>query len=136
LYIGKIDVMLLSFVVVCNVISPTDLVGTVGGSTTFLWTTTGTKILEAKWGLYDRMNDLVSPRFITVSILIPGDGVDISSDLDNVASRYKNRVHFIGNISQGHAWFVITNLSLDDSNTYAARIREDGAGVFVYFHVN
>ncbi|KAK3743978.1 hypothetical protein QZH41_001756 [Actinostola sp. cb2023] len=113
-------------VVVCNVINPIDFDGTVGGNATFLWNNTGS-ILEAKWGLYDRMNDLVTPYFITVSILIPGDGVEFSSDLDGVASRYKNRVHFIGNIAQGHAWFVITNLSLSDTNEYAARIGELGS---------
>ncbi|KAK3751110.1 hypothetical protein QZH41_016237, partial [Actinostola sp. cb2023] len=121
---------------VCTVNGPnkdTVLIGMVGGNATFLWTTTGTKILEAKWGLYDNVKGPVWPSFI----IVDSSGVVFNSELDKVAPRYKNRVHFIGNISQGHAWFVITNLSLDDSNTYAAKILEDGAGAnYAKFQVN
>ncbi|KXJ10257.1 hypothetical protein AC249_AIPGENE15065 [Exaiptasia diaphana] len=97
----------------------------------FLWNASSS-IDEAKWGLVD--GGIVAPFFIRVNKNI---GEQKSVDLDKNTSKafhYKNRVHFIGNISRGWAWFVITNLSTDDSKEYAADIKES-TGIFTVYRV-
>ena len=89
-----------------------------GGDVIFKWNTTnGTEILSAVWGI--RQGDTPDPQFINVNALT---GNPIISDLPQ---QYNGRVDFVGNLTQGHAWFVIRNLNMNDTNDYIARISED-----------
>ena len=45
----------------------------------------------------------------------------LTHDLDS-SSRYKGRVHFVGNLTQRRSWFMITNLEVNDTNDYAVSI--------------
>lgn len=105
--------------------NPVDITKTLGGEAKFFWnTTTGASILEAKWGLFDGSG--VFPVFIIVNTKKPGV-IQYNPSLNtSQASRYRNRVDFIGNISAGQAWFVLTNLLANDTNEYAANIKESG----------
>ncbi|XP_031573321.1 uncharacterized protein LOC116307291 [Actinia tenebrosa] len=49
----------------------------------------------------------------------------------NMHPRYKNRVYFVGNLTMGHAWFTLRNVTLKDTREYFAVIR-DGTGVGKY----
>ncbi|XP_031550407.1 uncharacterized protein LOC116287853 [Actinia tenebrosa] len=57
---------------------------------------------------------------VTTQIVTHGKDLDTASD-----RQYKNRAHFIGNISLGHAWFRLINVSVADQGVYAACIRQD-----------
>ena len=99
--------------VVSTVIGPTNLYSNVGQNAYFLWNTTGNHILATTWGLHSQRVKLV---LITVNFI-----THYSS-----ASRYKGRVEYIGNLSLGHAWFILKNLNVDDTNEYVAQILEGG----------
>jgi len=51
--------------------------------------------------------------------------VDLYRVIITVASnsRYYGRVSFVGNLTAGHAWFKLSNLTIQDSNDYAIEIR-------------
>jgi hypothetical protein len=104
------------------------LVRNVGQDAKIMFNTThGNSILAAKFGL-DGGKDYPDPKLITV---IDKNGTEkpYYSDLDNpVAASYKERVSFFGNLKKGHAWFLIQNLTINDTNQYQANIREDSSG--------
>lgn len=93
-----------------------------------MWNSTNRhRILEAKWGLLS--DGLVNPQFIYVDI---SNNPIISTDLDRTAPRYKGRVHWVGDISEGHVWFKLTNLTLNDTNQYVAGIVEERKPSIIY----
>jgi hypothetical protein len=46
--------------------------------------------------------------------------------------RYTGRVDFTGNLADGHAWFVIKNLDVNDTNEYIAIISDHVSRVLPY----
>lgn len=90
-------------------------------SVIFKWNTTdGTGLEEAKWGVYRRFENDIFPHFITAS----KNGLTYNPSLNNGLRWYKGRVFFVGNMTKGQAWFKITNLELNDTQEYGARIME------------
>lgn len=79
-----------------------------------MWTS-DRQILIAAWGI--RSGNSANPQYMFV---------DDSGPITNPAldERLKKRIHFVGNLAAGKAWFNITNAAINDSNTYIARIRE------------
>ncbi|XP_031555118.1 uncharacterized protein LOC116292027 [Actinia tenebrosa] len=59
---------------------------------------------------------MADPQFINMNTI---NGKTISPSLPKP---YTGRVDFVGNLSQGHAWFVIKNLTSNDTDVYIARI--------------
>lgn len=89
-----------------------------------MWNTTnGNGLLSVEWGLLDSSGS-IKPQFIYISART--NRPVLQPDLDNTAIRYKGRVSWVGNLNAGHAWFKITNLTLQDTKTYAAEIRVQG----------
>jgi len=76
------------------------------------WTSV-TPIQYAKWGTKN-----------TVFIVVDSSVVHLNPALAN--TRYYGRVSFVGNLTAGHAWFKISNLTIRDSDGYAVQIREQG----------
>lgn len=61
-------------------------------------------------------------KFIIVTKL---RGIECGEDFNTSEGwRYRTRVFFVGNITAGHAWFKITNVEENDTNTYQVDIRE------------
>jgi hypothetical protein len=90
----------------------------VGEDAVFMWNRTGRSIVEVSWGFLD--DGLIRPQLIHIKSFT---NVPIfSSALDTTAIRYKGRVSWVGDLGAGHAWFKITNLTIGDTNQYAARI--------------
>lgn len=109
------------FIVIC-ITEPGELAGNVGGNVTFKWTATPGSIKKAQWGLYTSSIKTVIPLFMSVPI--NGEPSYDSALDNNDASRYKGRVHFIGNISQGRAWFYLTDLTLNDTKEYGVKLTD------------
>lgn len=95
----------------------------VGEFADFLWNASVTPIVGSQWGLVDP-SGYNAPKPLFISIVF-GENVSFSNDLDTVVKSYKNRVHFIGNLSIGRAWFRITDLNINDTNQYRATIQEN-----------
>lgn len=101
-----------------TIVGPTYVVGIAGEDIVFQWNST-IGILSVKWGLTNK-ND-ITMQFIYHDILIhPTLGYLVAN------SAYKGRVSFVGNLTSGHAWFKISNLTASDTNDYGVLIRERG----------
>ncbi|XP_031551361.1 uncharacterized protein LOC116288681 [Actinia tenebrosa] len=104
-------------IVFCTIVGHTRLQDLVGNDVIFKWNTTdGREILSAVWGLGN--GQMADPQFINVNTKT---GKTISPSLPKP---YTGRVDFVGNLSQGHAWFVIKNLTSNDTAEYIARISD------------
>ena len=117
------------FTVFCSIQTPSSLTTKVGKDVVFMWNTTN-RILVANWGLKDPVSNSFKTKFIYTDI---SPTVAVQPGVANTA--YKGRVSFVGNLAAGHAWFKITSLSVSDTNTYGADIREDGDSL-VFSSVN
>lgn len=91
-----------------------------------MWnTTSGNNILSVTWGLLGSDAKTITPQIIYISIRTNGP-VLFTDNANSAAVRYKGRVSWVGDLNAGHAWFKLTNLTLNDTNQYAASIREQG----------
>jgi hypothetical protein len=95
----------------------------VGEDALLMWNTTNHSIIRsAIFGLSkDGMPD---PQFINVNTLTGKVNYN-----PKMPRRYYGRVEFIGKLTAGHAWFIISNLQINDSNEYIARITVDASTV-------
>lgn len=102
-----------------------------GENAVFMWNTTdGKRILSAIWGL--RNGEMADPQFINVNALqLTAGKVHFNT---NLTQQYVGRIDFIGNLTAGHAWFILKNLNINDTNEYIARISDisDVSGVLSY----
>jgi hypothetical protein len=97
----------------------------------------GNSILSTNFGIKGKGVDDFKIKLIVIkSGKNRSQVIHYGEDLDSPrGAGYKNRVHFIGNITEGHAWFRITNASMNDTNTYVAGIREDTDETYVMYNV-
>ncbi|XP_031555093.1 protein turtle homolog B-like [Actinia tenebrosa] len=70
------------------------------------------------WGLLNAGLDFQA-RFIHIGFIGKPTFYD---DLNSHASRYKRRVDFVGDLRDGHAWFKLSNLTLNDTGRYGAKL--------------
>jgi hypothetical protein len=126
---GNVPHIILSYdilILVFCIIGPTLLKRYEGENALFLWNTTDNKkIMLVGWGL--RKGNHAYPWFISVNSY--DRKVNFNLDMD---PRYIGRVKFIGNLTVGHAWFVITNLNINDTNEYIASISDNAKRVIPY----
>lgn len=85
-----------------------------GNTVNFKWTS-NVSVLEATWGI--RSGSSVNPQYIFVDD--SGSPPTITGD--------RSRLHFIGDLAAGRAWFALSNVTESDSNWYIARILEQGS---------
>ncbi|XP_031553184.1 uncharacterized protein LOC116290324 isoform X1 [Actinia tenebrosa] len=84
-----------------------------------MWNTTDQKeILAVSWGI--RKGNIPDPQFISVN----GYHGRVTKNKD-IGDTLKRRVEFIGNLKIGRAWFVLKNLTVNDTNEYIASISDD-----------
>ena len=116
---------LLYVAVNCRIKTPGNLIKNVGQDVVFMFNTTNNnRISSSTWGLLGSDGVTIIPQFIYISKRIGGP--ILSNDLDSTAVGYKGRVSWVGNLKAGHAWYKITNLTLQDTNQYVTAIREQG----------
>ncbi|XP_031552824.1 uncharacterized protein LOC116289998 [Actinia tenebrosa] len=101
----------------------------VGEFVDFLWNASLTPIIGSQWGLPDPSGD-DPPKPLFVSTRITSSNAAFSIDPE-----YKDRVHFIGDLWIGHAWFRLTDLKTSDTNQYRATMHENG-GISLPFTVS
>jgi hypothetical protein len=91
----------------------------VGEDAKFMWNTTdGKSILTVTLGLFK--DGVPDPQFINVNSLTGRVIITYNQNLSQL--NYVGRVKFIGNLKEGHAWFILMDLILNDTNKYVARI--------------
>jgi hypothetical protein len=113
--------------VVCDIIEPHNpLQYSVGDDAFFNWTTRdGKTMFSASWGI--QKGNVADPQFINTNVY-----TKVVNFNKNIDAKYKYRLLFVGNLSAGHAWFMIKNLSTNDTNEYIASIRDDESGYVSY----
>ena len=90
----------------CEIVGPSHKLLVTGENAILMWNTTdGKRILSATWGL--RNGNIADPQFINVNAMT--GLVRFNAKMD---PRYDGRVDFIGDIKQGHAWFVLSNVTI------------------------
>ncbi|XP_031574436.1 uncharacterized protein LOC116308191 [Actinia tenebrosa] len=90
----------------------------------FMFTTnTSTNITEAVWGIRD--GDTSNFKLVLIA-------VDRFSEQIRYNAGYDGRVSFVGDLSKGQAWFKITNLNINDTNQYTARIILQGTSSYKF----
>ncbi|XP_031552313.1 uncharacterized protein LOC116289506 isoform X2 [Actinia tenebrosa] len=105
--------------IVYSIKGPTHIRCSIGEDASFMWNTTDQKeILSARWGI--RKGSIPDPQFISVNGC--NGKVHLNKDID---ATLKKRVEFIGNLTIGRAWFVLKNLTVNDTNEYIASISDD-----------
>ncbi|XP_031556677.1 uncharacterized protein LOC116293394 [Actinia tenebrosa] len=98
---------------------PTHIKGYIGEDASFMWNTTDQKkILSASWGI--RKGTIPDPQFISVNSY----NGRMTKNKD-IGDTLKRRVEFLGNLTIGRAWFVLKNLTINDTNEYIASISDD-----------
>ncbi|XP_031552656.1 uncharacterized protein LOC116289860 [Actinia tenebrosa] len=96
--------------------SPTKLTREVGQDVVFM--INSTVMSEATWGVRDGdTNADLNPRLYRV--FNPGGAFP---DTKINSTTYAGRVSFVGELTKGQAWFKITNLNINDTNQYMARV--------------
>ncbi|XP_031556086.1 uncharacterized protein LOC116292878, partial [Actinia tenebrosa] len=110
-----------------SIYSPSDIEGSIGEDALFMWNTTEqNEILAVSWGI--RKGNIPDPQFINTNKY---DGkVNINEDID---AALKKRVEFIGNLTIGRAWFVLKNLTVNDTNEYIASISDELSSALPYY---
>ncbi|XP_031555416.1 uncharacterized protein LOC116292276 [Actinia tenebrosa] len=92
-----------------------------------MWNTTDQKeILAVSWGI--RKGNIPDPQFISVN----GYNGRVYIN-ENIGDTLKRRVEFLGNLTIGRAWFVLKNLTVNDTNEYIASISDDVSRVLPYY---
>lgn len=87
---------------------------------TFTWTR-DEKILEATWGICSG-SATADPQYIFVRAI--NETPHINAALD---PNLKSRIRYIGNLTVGHAWFALFNVTDSDSKCYVGLIREENS---------
>lgn len=97
------------------------LIRNVGQDVVFMWNRSRQSIDEVRWGFVK--DGMINPQLIYINRFV---NVPILSNALNTsaASKYKGRVHYVGDLNAGRAWFKVTNLTIDDSDEYAVSILE------------
>ncbi|XP_031564764.1 uncharacterized protein LOC116300126 isoform X3 [Actinia tenebrosa] len=95
--------------------SPGPLTREVGQDVVFMINSTA--MSEATWGVRDGDSNDLNPRLYRV--FNPGSAFP---DTKINSTSYAGRVSFVGDLTKGQAWFKITNLNINDTNQYNARI--------------
>ncbi|XP_031552619.1 uncharacterized protein LOC116289829 [Actinia tenebrosa] len=108
---------------VVTVLSPASITREEGEDAVFMFNT-NTSILEAAWGIRD--GDTNNHKLVLMTV-DKRFGAHTTSNAD-----YAGRVYFVGDLSKGQAWFKITNLNINDTNNYMAKIRVHGTSFYKY----
>ncbi|KXJ09496.1 hypothetical protein AC249_AIPGENE28508 [Exaiptasia diaphana] len=93
-----------------------------GKDAVFRWTTeNGNEVVAVSWGL--KKDNRIYPQFIYVSKIIP--------------AKNSKKYSFAGNLTIGRAWFILSNVLINETGDYAADIREKGqqAGILHAAHL-
>ncbi|XP_031572391.1 uncharacterized protein LOC116306463 isoform X2 [Actinia tenebrosa] len=106
-----------------NILHPKEIVVETGENAIFNFSTkNGNPILAAQFGLKGE-GEYLKAKFIIVTQL---HGIECGKDFNSSEGyRYRNRIFFVGNITAGRAWFKITNVEENDTNTYQVGVREN-----------
>ncbi|XP_031555697.1 uncharacterized protein LOC116292496 isoform X2 [Actinia tenebrosa] len=105
---------------------PKHINGSIGEDALFMWNTTDRKeILAVSWGI--RKGNIPDPQFISVD----GYHRRVTKNKD-IGETLKRRVEFLGNLTMGRAWFVLKNLTVNDTNEYIASISDDESSDIPY----
>jgi hypothetical protein len=120
-----------------NISNPGYLFGYVGEHIDFKFTTNdGNSILSTNFGIKGGGVDDFKIKLIVVTNKSRTQRISCGEDLDSPrGASYKNRVQFIGNIREGRAWFRITSITMNDTNTYMAGIREDTDETSIMYNI-
>lgn len=94
------------------------LVKSCGDDVIFYWNST-LSISFVRWGIKNPQIESLSMLFMYVDAV----RVVVISDAN---SGYNGRVSFVGNLTAGHVWFKLSNLTIKDTNYYAVYIIAGG----------
>ncbi|XP_031573635.1 uncharacterized protein LOC116307504 [Actinia tenebrosa] len=98
----------------------------IGQDVVFMWNITNGRFLEIRFGLLE--DGQLKPQLAYMS---HGYGPVFGSDLDTSVLRYRGRLSWVGDLSVGHAWFKMVNLTFQDTRTYVAAIQELGTDMLI-----
>ncbi|XP_031555136.1 uncharacterized protein LOC116292038 isoform X2 [Actinia tenebrosa] len=105
--------------------SPGPLTREVGQDVVFV--VNSTAMSEATWGV--RLGDTNDLKITFDRVFNPGGAFP---DTKINSTSYAGRVSFVGDLTKGQAWFKITNLNINDTNNYMAKIRVRGTSFYKY----
>ncbi|XP_031574438.1 uncharacterized protein LOC116308193 [Actinia tenebrosa] len=89
-----------------------------------------TNIVGVNWGIRDGNTKELKQGLIKYN---KADGIQLDKKINSTS--YAGRVSFVGDLSKGQAWFKITNLNINDTNQYMARIAIQDASDYKYVPV-